>query len=90
MPGGSKKGGGLKTKKSTFYLKSGNSPSPIKFFGVSQYAGMNPGAVSGMNPGAGFNPNIGRGLGRFGSSPSETYGASPSMLDESPSSLRIG
>jgi len=37
MPGGSKKGGGLKTKKSSFYLKSGNSPlfkmmgsSPVK------------------------------------------------------------
>ena len=37
MPGGSKKGGGLETKKSTFYLKSGNSPlfktmgsSPLK------------------------------------------------------------
>ena len=26
MPGGSKEGGGLETKKSTFYLKSGNSP----------------------------------------------------------------
>jgi len=27
MPGGSKKGGGLKTKKSAFYLKSGNKPT---------------------------------------------------------------
>jgi hypothetical protein len=27
MPGGSKKGGGLKTKKSAFYLKSGNKAS---------------------------------------------------------------
>ena len=27
MPGGSKKGGGLKTKKSSFYLKSGNTTS---------------------------------------------------------------
>ena len=26
MPGGSKKGGGLKTKKSAFYMRSGNSP----------------------------------------------------------------
>ena len=34
MPGGSKKGGGLTTKKSAFYLKSGNNP-PFKQMGSS-------------------------------------------------------
>ena len=31
MPGGSKAGGGLKTKQSPFYLRSGNRPSPLHF-----------------------------------------------------------
>ena len=34
MPGGSKKGGGLETKKSTFYLRSGNK-TPFKQMGSS-------------------------------------------------------
>ena len=34
MPGGSKKGGGLTTKKSAFYLKSGNN-TPFKMMGSS-------------------------------------------------------
>ena len=46
MPGGSKKGGGLKTKKSAFYLRSGNSPlfknmgsSPLEQEGKPQEVG---------------------------------------------------
>ena len=44
MPGGNKAGGGLKTKQSAFYLRSGNKPSPLEFFqgGVSRARMYNP------------------------------------------------
>ena len=46
MPGGNKAGGGLKTKQSAFYLRSGNKPSPLEFFqgDMSRARMYNPGS----------------------------------------------
>ena len=48
-------------KKGPFKLKSGNKPSPTKFFGASLPAGMGTGDKIATNPRmTGFNPNTNR------------------------------